>query len=270
MPGVLIIGPQADRARISGDLKNYATAGGNDAAGAVAESASIPAVDVIVMSEDMGNPEVSHMIDLASQNPRLAHAAKLIIVHSLASPWARLSLTDPTISYTQATGGESLINSIEQARKKAGGLPMDAKSASDFSLRAANLLAKLAISRGQVFNLNVAEPMLLSALGDKRPEIVSAVGDAVALINSPRAQGALADRAADAKNPPENRINLYRSLALSAKFHGSHLDANQINDLQQVVTSEKNLDIRSAAAEARGALNLPAQAVQALILQRND
>jgi hypothetical protein len=270
MPGVLIIGPQADRARISGDLKNYATAGGNDAAGAVAESASIPAVDVIVMSEDMGNPEVSHMIDLASQNPRLAHAAKLIIVHSLASPWARLSLTDPTISYTQATGGESLINSIEQARKKAGGLPMDAKSASDFSLRAANLLAKLAISRGQIFNLNVAEPMLLSALGDKRPEIVAAVGDAVALINSPRAQGALADRAADAKTPPENRINLYRSLALSAKFHGSHLDANQINDLQQVVTSEKNLDIRSAAAEARGALNLPAQAVQSLILQRND
>jgi hypothetical protein len=270
MPGVLIIGPQADRARIAADLKNYATAGGNDAAGAVAESSSIPAVDVILMSEDMGNPEVSHAIDLASQNPRLAHAAKLIIVHSLASPWARLSLTDPTISYTQATGGESLINSIEQARKKAGGIPMDAKSASDFSLRAANLLAKLAISRGQVFNLTVAEPMLLSALGDKRPEIVSAVGDAVALINSPRAQGALADRAADAKTPPDIRISLYRSLALSAKFHGAHLDANQVNELQQVVTGEKNLDIRSAAAEARGALNLPAQAVQSLILQRND
>ena len=32
------------------------------------------------------------------------------------------------------------------------------------------------------------------------------------------------------------------------------------------MTSEKNLDVRSAAAEARGALNLPAQAVQALIL----
>ena len=269
-PGVLIIGPQADRARIAADLKNYTTAGGNDASGAVAESTSIPAVDVIVMSEDLGNPEVSHAIDLASQNPRLSHAAKLIIVHSLASPWARISLTDPTISYTQATGGESLINSIEQARKKAGGSPMDGKSASDFSLRAANLLARLAISRGQVFDLNVAEPMLLSALGDQRPDIVAAVGDAVALINSPRAQGALADRAADAKTPPANRINLYKSLALSAKFHGAHLDGNQVNDLQQVVSSEKNLDIRSAAAEARGALNLPAQAVQQLILQRND
>jgi hypothetical protein len=270
MPGVLIIGPQNDRARIASELKNYSTAGGNDSAAAVSESASIPAVDVILMSEDMGNPEVSHAIDLASQNPRLARAAKLIIVHSLASPWARMSLTDQTISYTQATGGESLINSIEQARKKAGGLPMDAKSASDVSLRAANLLAKLAISRGQVLNLTVAEPMLLSALGDTRPEIVRAVGEAVALINSPRSQGALADRAADAKTAAEVRISLYKALATSAKFHGSQLDGTQINQLQQVVTSEKNLDVRSAAAEARGALNLPAQAVQALILQRND
>ena len=78
---------------------------------------------------------------------------------------------------------------------------MDGKSASDFSLRAANLLARLAISRGQMFNLNVAEPMLLSALGDKRAEIVQAVAEAVALINSPRSQGALADRASAAITP---------------------------------------------------------------------
>jgi len=73
-----------------------------------------------------------------------------------------------------------------------------------------------------------------------------------------------------AATPAPIRISLYRSLATSAKFHGNHLDGNQVNDLQQVVTSEKNLDIRSAAAEARGALNLSAQSVQPLILQRND
>ena len=190
MPGVLIVAPQSDRAAIASELKNYTSAGGNDAAAAIAESAQVPAIDVILMSEDLGNPEVSHVIDLASQNPRLARTAKLVIVHSLASPWARMSLNDPTLSFTQATGGESLVNAIEQARKKAGGLGMDAKSASDFSLRAAHLLARLAISRGQVLNLNVAEPMLLSALGDSGPEVVQAVGDAVALIGSPRSQAA--------------------------------------------------------------------------------
>jgi hypothetical protein len=40
--------------------------------------------------------------------------------------------------------------------------------------------------------------------------------------------------------------------------------------LQQVVATEKSLDIRSAAADARGALNLPAADAKILILQRKD
>ena len=269
-PGVLIVGPQNDRTRLAADLKNYAVAGGADPSSAVADAGAIPAVDVILMSEDLGNPEIDRVISLASQNPGLERAAKLIIVHSLASPWARMAITDPTISYTEATGGEPLVSAIEQARKKAGGLPMDQKVATDFALRAANLLARLAISRGQVLDLNASEQPLVAALGDKRPQIVQAVGEAVALLNSPRAQGALADRANDASSAPEIRVSLYRSLATSAKFYGNRLEGNQLGDLQQVVANEKNLDIRSAAAEARGALNLPAADAKALILQRHD
>ena len=268
--GVLIVGAQNERARLAAELKNYSVAGAADPSSAIADAATLPAVDVILMSEDIGNAQIDRVIDLASQNPRLERASKLIIVHSLASPWAQLSLRDPTVSYTEATGGQPLIDSIEQARKRAGGLPMDAKVATDFALRAANLLAKLAISRGQVLNLSVAESQLLSALGDPRPQIVQAVGEAVALLNTPRAQGALADRANDSKTPPEIRVNLYKSLATSAKFNGNRLDANQTAELQQVVMGEKDLNIRSAAAEARGALNLPAADVKALILQRHD
>ena len=270
VPGILIVGPQNERARLASELKGYSTAGGQDPSSAIADSATVPAVDVILMSEDLGNPQIDRVMELASQNPRLERAAKLIMVHSLASPWVRMSLTDPTLSYTEATSGQPLIDAVEQARKKAGGIPMDAQSATDTALRAANLLAKLAISRGQVLDLSVAESQLLAALGDKRPELVKAVGEAVALLNSPRSQGALADRASDTKTPPEIRVALYRSLATSAKFFGNHLDPNQINDLQQAVMTEKDLTVRSAAAEARGALNLPAQDAKPLILQRHD
>lgn len=269
-PGVLIVAPENDRTRLASDLKGYATAGGINPTAAVADSASIPAVDVILISEDIGNPEIDRVIDLASQNPRLERAAKVVIVHSLASPWARAAITDPTITATQATGGQPLLDAIEQARKKVGGLPTDEKVASDFALRAANLLAKLAISRGQVLDLSVAEPQLVSALGDKRPQIAKAVGDAVALLNSQSAQVALADHANDANTPADVRISLYRSLATSAKFFGNRLGGEQTSALQQAVAGEKNLDVRSAAAEARGALNLPAQDAKALILQRHD
>ena len=269
-PGVVIVASQGDRPRFAADLKNYATAGGADPASAIADAASLPAVDVILMPEDIGNPQIDTAIDLASQNPRMARAAKLIIVHSLASPWAKLAITDPTISYTEATGGEPLVNAIEQARKKAGGLAMDQAVATNFALRAANLLAKLATTRGHVLNVAPAEQTLITALGDKRAPIAIAVGQAVAMLNSPRAQSALADRANEAGAAPEVRISLYKSLATSAKFFGNRLDPGQTQALQGVVTSEKDLKVRDAAAEARGALNLPASGASALIVERRD
>jgi hypothetical protein len=269
-PGVLIVAPQDERTKLIADLKGYLTAGGADPATALADSMTIPAVDVILMSEDLGNAQIDRVIDLASQSPRFERAAKLIIVHSLASPWARMSITDPTISYTQATAGPSLAAAVEAARKKAGGLPMDEKLAADFSLRAANLMAKLAISRGQVLDLLAAETTLIAGLGDKRPAVAQAVAEAVGLLNSQQAQSGLADRANDVNTAPEIRPSLYKGLATSARFFGNRLSADQIAQLQQVVINEKNLDVRSAAADARGALNLPASDTQGLILQRHD
>jgi hypothetical protein len=269
-PGVLVVAPQNDRTKLATDLKGYAVAGGEDPNAAVVDAATIPSVDVILMSEDIGNAQIDRIIDLASQNPRLDRAAKLIIVHSLASPWARMAINDPSISYTQSTDGPSLAAAVEQARKKAGGLPIDEKVAADFAVRSANLLAKLAISRGQVLDLSVAEPQLIAALGDKRPPVAKAVGDAVALLNTSRSQSALADRANDANGVAEVRMGFYKSLATSAKFYGNRLNPDQIAQLQQVVAGEKNPDLRTAAAEARGALNLQVGDAKSLIVQRND
>ena len=72
------------------------------------------------------------------------------------------------------------------------------------------------------------------------------------------------------KTPPEMRVSLYKALATSAKFNGNKLDASTLGDLQQVVVGEKDLNVQSAAAEARGALNLPAADVKQLILDRHD
>jgi len=269
-PGVLVIASQQDRTRLAAELKGYATAGASDAASALAESSSLPAVDVIILPEDVGNVEIDKTIDLCSQNPRLQGAAKLIIVHSLASPWAKVAVTDPSLSYTEANSGPALANAVEAARKKAGGLPVDEKVAGDFALRAADLLAKLAISRGQVLNLSAAEETMIGALGDKRPQIAEAVGQAVGLLNSARAQSALADRGNAAGTATEVRISLYGSLATSAKFYGNRLSEGQVNDLRQVAMGEKDLKVRDAAAQALGALNLPAMDSKALLLERHD
>ena len=269
--GVLIVAPsQAERNRLAADLKGYATAGGTNPAQAIADAAGLPAVDVILMPEDLGNPQIERVIALANQNPRLERAAKVIIARSKASAWYRIAVTDRSITPTQATGGPELARVIEDARKRVGGLPLDEKVASDYALRAASLLAKLAISRGQVFDLSAAQPQLLASLGDSRPPVAKAVGDVVALLNTKQAQVALADRANDPKTPEDVRVSQYKSLATSAKFYGNRLDQEQIAGLQQTVMGAQNLDLRSAAAEARGALNLPAQDAKALIVGRRD
>ena len=60
---------------------------------------------------------------------------------------------------------------------------------------------------------------------------------------------------------PEKRFALD-----DAKFFGNHLDAGQIKTLEKVVAEATNLDLRSAAAEARGALNLPAEQAKTLVV----
>jgi hypothetical protein len=181
--------------------------------------------------------------------------------------WPREALSDNTISVIRVNEGPALADAIETARSRAGGLPLDPNVATDFALRAAQLLSRLAISRGQVLDLHPALITLLGSLGDPRPEIAKAVGDTVALIDSPQVQPALLDRATDPQTPEEVRTSLYRSLATSAKFYGDRLQGQQIAALRQTVAGEPSQDVRSAAAEALGALNAPVQNVAQLITQ---
>src|SRR5207245_1263068 len=98
------------------------------------------------------------------------------------------------------------------------------------------------------------QTQLLSSLNDKRPEIVRAVAEVLSYMNGEQVQPALLTRGLDEKTPDEVKVSVLRSLAMNAKFYGNHLNEQQIGDLQKAVESVQNLDVRTAAAEARGAL----------------
>ena len=122
-----------------------------------------------------------------------------------------------------------------------------------YALRAGELLKALAISRGQVLDISAAKMALLSALSDTRPEIVKLAGQAIALMNDKDAQPSLLGKASDDKTADDVKISLYNSLAMNAKFFGNQLDEPGVKTLSGTVESAANLDVRSAAAEARGA-----------------
>jgi hypothetical protein len=268
-PGVLILAPTDRINALREQLKNYAIAGGATPEAAAASAASLSGVDVILMYE--GNPGIDSMLTISRQTLRLERAAKLIVAKAskVASPYAQSAIADQTITITDPNIDEAGLNAaIEEARKRAGGLPMDEKMATAYALRAAEMLQRLAISKGQVFDLLIAQPAVMAALDDARPEIAHAAANSLGLLNSREAQAALATKALDEKTQDEFKIILLKDLSVHAKFYGNMLDQGLIESLGKLAETAANLDVKSAAGEALGALNLRSEQIKALIVNQ--
>ena len=270
-PSVLVVMPTQEAVNaIVQPLKGqgYIAAGATTAAGALSAAASIPAIDVVLISEDLPGSEIETLLGLVSQSPKLRTSGKLIIVKSAASPWEARKASDPTISTTTSTDPTALKAAITTARDASGALPLDQAMATDYAMRAGELIKKLAISRGQVLDLTPARSTLLGALEDSRPEIVKLAGEGLALMNNDDAQKGIFLKASTEGTPDDVKISLFKSVATSAKFFGNKLDANQVQTLDQLVTDAKTPEVKNAAAEARGALNLPSDVAKNLILSQ--
>lgn len=273
-PGLLIFANQpADVQKLSNGLKDkFRTAGGTNAAQVIAESGALPSIDAILIAEDVNPAELSKLLTAASNSARLDHAAKVVMVSTKSSPWFRAALTDQRLSATTATveSADQLNEAIAAGKKRAGGVPVDDATAMDYAMRSAGVMGKLAISRGQVLDLRAIEPTLLSSLGDARVELAKASAQVVGLLDSDKAQAALCDKAVDDKSADDLKIVLYKSLATNVKFYSGRLDPARIDTLRKAASNEKTAEVKSAAAEALGALNLTTEQVKPLILERPD
>jgi hypothetical protein len=213
------------------------------------------------------------MIDLEQHIARLQGASMLVLTHTVESPYAVASATDLLMNAAVMPAKEALKDAlktdIDAARVHSGTAVMSEKDASDVALEAAALLERLAITRGHAFDMSVAEAGLLTALSDSRPQIATASGRVLATLNSDSAQNGLAMKANAAATPPDVRVSFYKSVAESAKHIGNRLGAEQIAGVEKAVTESKDAAIRDAAAEARGALDLPADAARTLILKQS-
>jgi hypothetical protein len=270
-PTVMIAAPSPEAVNaLSEGLKaaGYAVSGGTSADAVATAANELNSVDVVVITDDLPAPEVERLLNSRNQPVKLAGAAKLVMVKSDASPYANRAQSDPMISTTMARDAAGLKPAIDQARTKAGGLPVDPTVATKYATRAGELLSKLAISNTAVFDLSVAEPSLLASLTDARPEIVKLSGNVLAFVNTTNGQAGLLTVGADDKTADDVKISLLRSLSTNAKYFGNRLEPQQIETLAKLVEGAPNLEVRSAAAEAHGALNLPPDQAKGLILKQ--
>jgi hypothetical protein len=272
MPGVLIFANQpADVQKIAQTLKDkYRTAGGTSAAQVIAESACSRRSTRSWWPRTSTRPSLQKLFGTAGRSARMDATPKIVMANSPGSQWFRAALGDTKLNATTATADQAdqLGAAIEAAKKRAGGVPVDEKTATEFAMRAAGTMGRLAVSRGQVLDLLAVEPTLLAALSDTRADLAKAAAQVVGLLDSAKAQAALADKAMDEKTADDVKVPLYKALATNVKFFAGRLDDARIDALRKAAGAEKTPETKAAAAEALGALNLTSEQVKPLILDR--
>lgn len=268
-PTVLVVMPSQDAVNAMSEplrSEGFVVAGASTAATALAAASALPAVDVIVVSDELPAAEIEQLFQLAGGTPKLGGSGRLVLVKSAATAWEQRKLSDPLLSTAIVADPTKLSEPVKSSRDKAGALPMDPAIATEYARRAGELLKKVAISRGQIYDLSIARASLLNSLDDERPEIVMLAGEVLGLIDHGDAQAGLLAKAAASGVSDEVKVSLLRSLATSARFFGNLLDAEQVGVLESIVAGEAPLSVKDAAAEARGALNLPPEQSKALII----
>ena len=64
------------------------------------------------------------------------------------------------------------------------------------------------------------------------------------------------------------KIASLKALSANAKAFGNHLDAGQVESLQKLVAAAQNQEVKNAAAESHGALNLPPEQAKKAIIDQ--
>lgn len=167
-------------------------------------------------------------------------------------------------------GSETIIENLSDALLQKGAAELGEELSAKYALRTIKAMQSLAVTRDTVVDLSKATDALIQITTSNKPEMQVLAAEVLAQLESPEAQRAIAAMALSEKNSPELQIAAFGSLAVSAKLNANLLLSEQIDAIYDLVRSmETEAKLRSAAAGAYGALNLPSEKVKALILDQS-
>ncbi|MCK4913852.1 MAG: HEAT repeat domain-containing protein [Planctomycetes bacterium] len=183
----------------------------------------------------------SAAIAIATAGPKENFAERNLVIENLAKALAETEQTNPQNNWV----------------------------AENYATRSAKAMLKLAQTKNTVIDLSKAQAALIDATRDSRDKIKILTCDILAYLKSSNAQQAIAKMALTENNTTNIRILAFDALAVSAKLNANQLSNEQIDAVYSIVASEQaETQLRSAAAAAYGALNLPSQKVKNLILDQ--
>ncbi len=248
----------------------YDVTDGEALGGPLAEARKAGGVDLFVLTSDIRSPAVAAALaglrseGIFSRTPAvvIATAGDVVAVRgqTRSDPAVEIVLDDPL-------DAAKLSAAVKAAKaRSAGGAELSPDEAADWAIRAAGCLQLLAETRNPVYDLGEAVKSLIAALTDQRDPVRIASARALAKMRSADAQLALVVLGGHAAASKEVRLAAYAASAESVRLFGNELDEKQIDAVIAAVTAKGDLDLRNAAAQLLGALNLPSEKIKHLIL----
>ena len=265
---LIVAGSEDEQTKLAGELANFGKAGGVGADAALAAAAALPGVDVIIVARGVDDEQVARLIQGANSSPRLERAAKVILRNSPAGRWSKQAISDRSLKISTATDAAGLTRDIDVARSRGGAVAMDEARATEYATRSARLLERIALSpSNQVLDVASAQSTLLAGLSDAREPVAIGSARVLALLNLPQSQPSLMNVAAADKTPDPVKIAMYKALSENVRFFGNQLDTAAVDTLRTALAGTNTPEVRAAAAEAIGSLNLPTEQAKLQILQ---
>jgi hypothetical protein len=162
----------------------------------------------------------------------------------------------------------NLADAIEKAGQNAD-LPGSDQLNTRYDFRAIEALVKLGASQNRSFDLALAQDALIKASQNSDATLKVLASQALAYLNSPMAQKAMATVAMDEANSLDSRNAAFMALADSGRLFGGNLEAGMVKAIYELIRSvDTDESLRENAATAFGTLDLPSQQVKALILDQ--
>jgi HEAT repeat protein len=189
-------------------------------------------------------------------------AAIAIATAGPTQPFAESTLIIKNLA--EAVGQQDANDANSQPDQK-----LDRRLADSFATRSLEAMLKLGQTKNSAIDLSAAQQELINATRDSRTQVRILAGRVLAHLNSPDAQRAIVAMGLHTANPVEVRIAAFNSLAASAKLNANLLDGDIIDAVFSLISSPQTPpELKSAAAAAYGALNLPSKKVKDLILNQ--
>jgi len=270
LKSILLIEPDGNnRNRLQAALKeggwNVATAEtGNQA---ISTARAMPRIDAVVISSKTKN--VTHADVISHLRSDYTSAMTPIVVLSWPDDPVKAAWLESKIPYLKAVEPaielDPMIAAIDALKKAAGSLVLDAEAARAVSMQAAEVLKSIAIS-SQVYSAKRARQSLLEGITNRPDALVVSVLGALAEIADGEITRAMAQVGVDAQRSKPVRVAALQALARAARFVGNELEPAQVAAIQ-AMAAETDDQLRDAAGEALGALDLDAADGAKLILK---